>query len=233
MYSNLTPEHLRKIFNYDPITGTLLRLPGNKPVNLNAKGGQRNRATLEIGGRLYAARRVIWAYMTGEWPSTGPHIVRSWSGGPYDLRWENLYRLKEGEHFCSKCKQILGQDNFMQVKAKKGGYRCYGLCKPCTNEVKREHARQNKGYAHKYIVQKYGLTEEDYAQMLTNQDGKCAICKTPPNNSRRLAVDHCHKTGVVRGLLCGPCNVSLGQFKDSPRILVDAAKYLLASRKET
>jgi hypothetical protein len=63
------------------------------------------------------------------------------------------------------------------------------------------------------------------------QDGKCAICGVHEAYAprKRLAVDHDHRTGAIRGLLCGNCNVGLGQFKDSPELLAAAIRYLEAS----
>jgi len=63
------------------------------------------------------------------------------------------------------------------------------------------------------------------------QNGKCAICKKPEtrktgNKIRELSIDHCHKTGKVRGLLCDSCNNGLGRFKDSVKLLESALKYL-------
>ena len=75
----------------------------------------------------------------------------------------------------------------------------------------------------------YGITLEDFDLMLTRQHGVCAICRTKP--PERLSVDHCHATGKVRGLLCSKCNCGLGFFRDEPRRLRAAAKYLLASRR--
>ena len=71
----------------------------------------------------------------------------------------------------------------------------------------------------------YNLTPEQYHDMLDAQDGKCAICQAPPNGER-LAVDHDHATGKVRGLLCRRCNQVLGQFEDRPQWLRAAADYL-------
>lgn len=63
--------------------------------------------------------------------------------------------------------------------------------------------------------------------MLHNQGNKCKICETHESEfDKRLAVDHCHKTGKVRGLLCSSCNTSLGKFKDDPEILRRAINYL-------
>src|SRR6185312_3236559 len=62
---------------------------------------------------------------------------------------------------------------------------------------------------------KYGISLEQYEEMLARQGGGCAVCGTQPGK-QRLDVDHCHETGVVRGLLCRACNVSLGALKEDP-----------------
>ena len=71
---------------------------------------------------------------------------------------------------------------------------------------------------------RYGITEETYEQMLKNQDHCCAICKEKPK--KNLAVDHCHKTKQIRGLLCHKCNVALGHMNDDPQRLKKAIHYL-------
>lgn len=71
----------------------------------------------------------------------------------------------------------------------------------------------------------YGITREEYAVMLASQGGQCAICRKT-NGAHRLAVDHCHATGRVRGLLCHGCNHVLGKMKDDPALLRAAAAYL-------
>lgn len=59
----------------------------------------------------------------------------------------------------------------------------------------------------------YGVTVLWYEEMLAKQDGRCAICKKAHRTGRRLAVDHCHKTGKVRWLLCVGCNAHVGRFE--------------------
>lgn len=79
------------------------------------------------------------------------------------------------------------------------------------------------------ILSPFGITSEDYRRMLADQGGVCKICRrTEPGNkrSKRFHVDHCHVTRKVRGLLCHPCNVALGLFKDNPEHLLLAAEYL-------
>lgn len=81
-------------------------------------------------------------------------------------------------------------------------------------------------YSRQQALRKYGLRPEDYDTLLDNQNGVCAICSEPPKPGRRLAVDHDHTTGEVRGLLCSPCNTALGLFKDRIRLLAAAIVYL-------
>lgn len=72
---------------------------------------------------------------------------------------------------------------------------------------------------------KFNISLDDYKKLLTKQKGKCIICGSI-DKDRDLAVDHCHKTGKIRGLLCSACNVGLGKFKDNVKLLNKAIKYL-------
>lgn len=79
----------------------------------------------------------------------------------------------------------------------------------------------------------YGITVEQYLEMHDKQGGVCAVCgcaesSVDPRTKRvrRLAVDHCHDTGKIRGLLCSSCNTAIGQMKDDVRILSSAISYL-------
>jgi hypothetical protein len=79
----------------------------------------------------------------------------------------------------------------------------------------------------------YKISVEEYDAMLTAQDSVCACCKCAETRTvkgtgkiKTLAVDHCHATGKVRGLLCGRCNQGMGHFKDSPALLRAAITYL-------
>jgi hypothetical protein len=77
-------------------------------------------------------------------------------------------------------------------------------------------------------AKKYGVTEDQIAQMMADQGGRCAICMTskPGGKGNRLHIDHDHETGIVRGLLCTKCNVALGQLGDNIFIVGRALKYL-------
>ena len=80
------------------------------------------------------------------------------------------------------------------------------------------------------IRRQYGITLEQYNDMLEKQDYKCAICNDEDEvEGRRLAIDHCHTSGKIRGLLCGKCNRAIGLLKDNTKLLTNAIKYLGAS----
>ena len=81
-----------------------------------------------------------------------------------------------------------------------------------------------------YLRRKYGLTHKQYVSMLRLQGGKCAICWRTPKPGKRLHVDHCHKTGRVRGALCFVCNHRLlGRGREVPEHHERAATYLRAT----
>lgn len=88
-------------------------------------------------------------------------------------------------------------------------------------------------YKNNQLKCKYKISLDDYNRMFAEQKGLCAICNNSElsihNNTgkiMRLAVDHDHKTGKVRGLLCGQCNQALGKFKDDSELILKAYNYL-------
>ena len=102
-------------------------------------------------------------------------------------------------------------------------------------EYRNKHKQSVKEYhnTHKNVrmaqrMKKYGISLEDYNMFLEKQGGKCAICGTEigDSNGNRLYVDHNHKTGKVRGLLCANCNFGIGSLKDDVEILKKAILYL-------
>lgn len=106
-------------------------------------------------------------------------------------------------------------------------------------EASKRYRDANKQYMsdrqRKYQLRdKYGITEAQYDEMLIQQNGKCAICETdkPTGKWKRFAVDHCHKSGNVRGLLCNECNRGMGLLRDSPDLLIKAAEYLIKTNEE-
>lgn len=110
---------------------------------------------------------------------------------------------------CPKCEVEKTQGDFRPRWNTPTGYSHW--CKRCSWEYT--------------LVSKYGLTADGYEAIDRGQGGTCAICGAPPGK-RRLAVDHDHATGAVRGLLCTKCNVGLGYFKDSAEGVRRALDYL-------
>jgi hypothetical protein len=95
--------------------------------------------------------------------------------------------------------------------------------------VRQEQMRTN------HLRRRYTITAEEYDRLLMEQGGACPICGAKPQDARRgaLEVDHCHATGEVRGLLCGPCNRGIGQLGDSSALLRKAADYLDRHNRST
>jgi hypothetical protein len=80
-----------------------------------------------------------------------------------------------------------------------------------------------------HLRRTYGLTVEQYDEILAAQGGGCAICGRKPRENISLHVDHCHDTGTVRGILCFRCNNGIGDFANDPVLLRAAASYLEAA----
>jgi len=140
---------------------------------------------------------------------------------------------------CTRCSTEKPVADFFKEKRNTGkkGKGVAAICKVCCQERHRKWYDNNQDYHRDYNKEyysknktaqkagRYGLTEETYRAMLVAQGGKCQICGRL-QKGKSLAIDHDHKTGAVRGLLCESCNNGLGRFKDSPEILEAALAYL-------
>ncbi len=145
---------------------------------------------------------------------------------------------------CKKHGEIYEENAKKVIRGKWSGYRC-NLCVrhqktksyfissnyKCKKEKKLDDISQS------YLKRKYNLSLEKYMEILTKQNNCCAICKKPEsavssfnNKIKKLAVDHCHKSNKVRGLLCQSCNTSLGAFDDSIDLLKSAIIYLMTNQ---
>lgn len=137
---------------------------------------------------------------------------------------------------CSNCKAEKTISEFEASRWYKDGFR--GQCRPCRAEKQKQYAKEPKtarrrgagrpaaklagpDYDKRFVrnirlKNKFGITVEQFDQMSLAQDHKCAICSYPASKMfhKVLYVDHCHKTGIVRGLLCTWCNTMLGRMGD-------------------
>ena len=117
------------------------------------------------------------------------------------------YDVPDGMAHCTECDKVIPIDRFHRST-----YSPIGLdsrCKSCQSKRKQ--------------ISKYGVSLEE---LLDAQGGKCGICETDSPGNPGWRIDHDHLTGNVRGVLCHPCNVSLGLFKDSIESLRNAVAYL-------
>ena len=126
---------------------------------------------------------------------------------------------------CKACKQNKPLTDFYSHKKSKGGY--LARCKTCISLQRKETYCPIKTREHN-LKSKYKIDFVTYESMLVDQNYKCAICKTmdPGEYHGKFCVDHDHKTGKVRGLLCHNCNSALGNFYDNINYLQNAILYL-------
>lgn len=89
-----------------------------------------------------------------------------------------------------------------------------------------EYQRNKDKYRDTYMKRVYGISLDEYNVMTAEQNGTCYICNQPPKTNKRLAVDHCHKTGRARRLLCINCNTSLGLLGEDVAIMKKMIEYI-------
>jgi DNA repair exonuclease SbcCD ATPase subunit len=132
---------------------------------------------------------------------------------------------------CSKCDETKNLADFAKKSRAKDGLR--PQCKKCDQAYRDDNQEAVRDYHYK---KRYGISLEEYRAKLEEQGGCCAICGTSHSEHSRmktLVVDHCHKTGKVRGLLCHGCNVALGAAKEREDVLMACISYLRTYNKET
>lgn len=153
---------------------------------------------------------------------------------------------KEGDlKFCKRCNQRkpLSEFKFNKGLPRKDGTLPYQtFCKACQMMVSEIWAKRNRVELNRRnrerrkrinvkmqakferTRKKYGIGELEFTEMYRSQNGMCAIC----HKREATHVDHNHKTGAVRGLLCNSCNAGMGNFKDDPEVMKEAINYLLS-----
>lgn len=146
---------------------------------------------------------------------------------------------------CYKCGFLKPLNDFHLRKSSKDGYQA--TCKLCQKIALADrrkadpikHSNYQKKWRNKNperakeinrktkLKTTYGISPEQFNNMLADQDGCCKICKSPhPHGKGTWHIDHCHSTGKLRGLLCHYCNTGLGAFRDNLFLLKSAMEYL-------
>ena len=131
---------------------------------------------------------------------------------------------------CSTCGEKKDIESFPPNRKNKDGKNF--KCRECYNlymrnwYIKNKEKHKKRVYSSRYAInrraEKYGLTVEEINNLTKKYDGKCWLCRDKPGTS----IDHCHKTGKVRGVLCFDCNTGLGKLGDDVEGLQRAIKYL-------
>jgi len=116
---------------------------------------------------------------------------------------------------CSGCRAVKPLAEFPKGRKKRDGQKRYGYCNPCH----RLYSKRNR------FARVYNITLEEYDRILAHQGGVCYICLHPPKKIK-LAVDHNHKTGQIRGLLCMLCNRAVGFFRDDDERIARVFNYV-------
>lgn len=132
---------------------------------------------------------------------------------------------------CSVC--IITKDvSEFYARRTRGAYQ--SECKACCKIRRAKWWKSDAGKLsskNSKLKARFGISLDIYNQLLTDQNYQCFICnKTKSANGHSLAVDHCHKTGKIRGLLCKACNIALGNFKEDIKSLQNAIVYLEMAR---
>jgi hypothetical protein len=176
-------------------------------------------------------------------PETRPK--RGWKMGepmPYfPHHSKNRWPVSDGvTKLCRKCLKTKPTSEFFVNRKNADGYQA--ACKTCAVATTYSYRATDGGLIrtvvarHKNALKRFRMTQQDYDNLFAKQNYACAICEKPERvvdrkgAIRRLAVDHCHTTGHVRGLLCCHCNHAIGKLNDDPALLRRAAEYVEASR---
>lgn len=134
---------------------------------------------------------------------------------------------------CINCKEEKEIADFKQIGD--GIFHRTNVCERCERDKYLEDLKKRpyNDSRQAHLIRNYCIDTEEYNKLFELQDGCCAICKIHQRELKRaLAVDHCHKTKKVRGLLCSPCNTGLGFAKDNIEILKNMIVYLKESKKD-
>ena len=138
----------------------------------------------------------------------------------------------KADHLSSSCAECISsrsrsyyEKNRDRIKARVAAYQKANPDKVDKWVKKRSESGRR---SHDHRRDKYGITEEQYAEMLERAGGVCEICGRVPSevSKKGACVDHCHDSGKVRGILCAPCNSGIGSLRDDPAVLRKAIEYL-------
>lgn len=172
-----------------------------KPVESFSKNSHNKNGLMST---CKSCNQAAWAKKPGR-----PHTPRK----PY---------VTPTEKFCNGCKRTLPAGEFL-TRTDRGipsdGKTLVSRCQSCLSKAHKEWREKNEGASRlRNLKSKYGMSGEDYFRILESQEGGCGICGSPVSGwktSPFLHVDHDHNDGLIRGLLCHPCNVAVGMIESN------------------
>ena len=222
-YLGVSIDRVREMLSYDSSTGIVVwaKSPARniyageragclKATRKDKDGRAVSYSYIRLDGQSFPTARIAWVLHHGEWP-TGRIIFND--KDPLNLRIDNL-----------SVSNSLKDQNF-DLESRDGQIKYY----------KEHRTRYAIEYKNNHLLNRFGISLNEYSKMYMDQGGKCAICNgtdagTRNGKEKTFAVDHDHKTGKVRGLLCEACNTGIGKLKDDPEVLRSAIQYLERSR---
>ena len=145
----------------------------------------------------------------------------------YPISSIHFFKNKSSDNFCNKCKNCCkkyNKERYQKNREKE--------LERSRQKYQKNREKEIEKATHRHLKRVFGITIEEYNQMLDDQNKVCKICggkeirKLKNGKITRLHVDHNHETGEIRGLLCNRCNIMLGQARDNSLILIKAVKYL-------
>ena len=183
-------------------------------------------------GEVHPRRPVLGGWSTSctcGWRAASPSRTKTDARNAYGEHLDAV--VGDDWPICKRCEEITRPS-----RMSKGSPH---LCKKCRTAATREWAEANPGEWERhrrksYLKRTYGITPEQADDLLAAQEGRCAICGASEGDSRgfRMHIDHCHTTGVVRGVLCNLCNAGLGNFRDDAELMQKAIAYLARHQGE-
>ena len=214
----ITQAELREKLDYDPMTGVFTWKAdgkGGRGIRRGARAGSvdpNGYRYIRLNQKDHLAQRLAWFWVNDEWPG----FLRFQDGDRDNCAISNLRDSSYAEP---------GKHDWRTKEGKSAQQKAYRAT--IVDRMRGERLEKT-----------FGITLEEYNRMHDAQDGKCAICGEPETAKRNgktrwLAVDHCHDSGRVRGLLCGTCNPMIGYAKDNIEILEKAIAYLRSHQGDT
>ncbi len=214
MYAKVMPltfDQVNEFIAYDPGTGSFTwRKAPNRRTKVGTEAG-----SFKLTGGKGTKAQIWYKYIHVCHQQTPAARIawllsyEKWPEGNIQFRDEDSRNLRLSN---------LKEAQFSTVKSIKDGRRSYKM----SSEAGRH-----------YGIKKYGITVEQYNQMLADQQGVCAICRQPETGKspwggpvKQLSIDHDHETNAVRGLLCTQCNYMIGHCRESRDVLLAGVRYL-------